>query len=300
MNPSNPHASSAAGLLLIAMAIVPLVDVSAKFLAEQGVPILQVVWGRFVFGTLFTLPFAMRIDGLRVIKPSLPLLQSSRAFFLFLSTMFFFWALKYLPVADTLAIYFVQPIIVTALSPLLLREHVGIRRWATVAAGFVGVLIIIRPGFAEFNAGSLLAFASGTSSACYILLTRHMSGSVNPLVTTFQTNLIGTLAVTAALPLVWLPLSINQWGLLAGLGLVAIISHYFITRAYNQGEASLLSPLAYTEMVTSVMFGWYFFGDFPDNYTFFGVGILIACAIYISARERVRAVPAVKPPRQSI
>ncbi len=294
---TNQNTVLAVGLMLAAMAIVPLIDVFAKYLAEDGVPILQLVWGRFAFGMLFTLPFAMCIGGSGVFRPSLPHLQAGRAFFLLLGTLFFFWALKFLPIADTLAIYFVQPILVTALSPIILRENVGIRRWATVVAGFIGVLIIIRPGFTEFNLGSLLALGAGTASACYILLTRHMTGSVNPMVTTFQTSLLGTLALTAALPFVWSPIDAGQWAMLAGLGLFAIIGHYFITRAYDLGEASLLSPLAYTEMVTSVLCGWYFFGDFPDNYTFAGVSILIACAIYISVRERKRAIPLTKPLR---
>ena len=285
---SAPNPLKAIGLILVAMAILPLIDVCAKFLGQQGVPVVELVWGRFFFGALFTLPFALRVEGANALLPSHPYLQTGRAALLILGTVFFFWALKFLPIADTLAIYFVQPILVTALSPLLLGEHVGMRRWASVAAGFVGVLIIIRPGFAEFNLGSLLALGSGTSSACYILLTRHMTGSVNAMITTFQTNLIGAVALTASLPFFWQGVSPNQWLMLAALGFFAIIGHYCITRAYDLGEASLLSPLGYTEMINAVFCGWYFFGDFQDRYTFIGVSILIACAIYISVRERKR------------
>jgi drug/metabolite transporter (DMT)-like permease len=268
------------------MAILPLIDVCAKYLGQQGIPVFQMVWGRFFFGAVFTLPFALKVAGPAVFRPSHPKLQSSRAGLLIMGTACFFWALKYLPIADTLAIYFVQPILITALSPLVLGERVDLRRWLMVLLGFVGVLIIIRPGFQQLNPGVFFALGAGTMSALYILLTRHLTGSVGPIVTTFQTSLIGAIALTLSMPWIWMSPNLNQWLLLAALGFFAILGHYFITKAYNYGEASLLSPLGYTEMVTAVLFGWYFFGDFPDHLTFVGVAILMGCAIYISLRER--------------
>lgn len=268
------------------MAVLPLIDVCGKFLGQQGVPVFQMVWGRFFFGTVFTLPFALRVAGPAVFFPSHFLLQTSRAVLLILGTACFFWALKYLPIADTLAIFFVQPILVTALSPFILGEQVGLRRWIMVFIGFIGVLIIIRPGFQDLNPGVFFALGAGALSSLYILLTRHLTGSVSPIVTTFQTSIIGAIGITLAMPWIWVNVNLNQWLLLGALGFFAILGHYFITKAYNYGEASLLSPLGYTEMITAVIFGWYFFGDFPDNWTFFGVAILIGCATYISVRER--------------
>jgi drug/metabolite transporter (DMT)-like permease len=280
------NSTKAIVIMLIGMAIIPMIDVFAKFMGQQGVPIVQLVWARFFFGALFTLPFAMHINGTSIFRPSHPVHQSMRAALLILGTILFFWALKFLPIADTLAIYFVQPILVTALSPLILGEHVGPHRWATVAAGFVGVLIIIRPGFQEFNLGMLLALGAGLCSACYLLLTRHLTGSVNAMVTTFQTSMLGAVALTAVMPFIWFPVDGSQWSMLVGIGFFAIVGHYCITKAYDLGEASLLSPLGYTEMITAVLCGWYFFGDFPDAWTFVGVTILMGCAIYISVRER--------------
>jgi drug/metabolite transporter (DMT)-like permease len=272
------------------MTILPLIDVCGKYMGQQGVPVFQMVWGRFFFGTLFALPFAFKVAGTAAVLPSRPLLQSTRAALLILGTACFFWALKYLPIADTLAIFFVQPILVTALSPIVLGERVGIRRWTMVFVGFIGVLIIIRPGFQQLNPGVFFALGAGTVSSFYILLTRHLTGTVSPIITTFQTSMIGAIALSLAMPVIWRSVSMNQWVLLLALGFFAILSHYLITKAYDYGEASLLSPLGYTEMVTAVFFGWYFFGDFPDRYTFLGVAILIACAIYISIRERQRSV----------
>lgn len=219
-----------------------------------------------------------------------PFFNALRAALLIAGTICFFMALHTLSIADTLAIYFVQPILITALSPLLLREKVGIRRWITVAIGFIGVLIIIRPGLVAFNIGSVFALASGTASALYIIVTRHLTGKANAMVTTFQSSVIGAAGLTLAAPLYWLPVTNQQWLLLILLGAIAIAGHYLITKAYDYAEASLLSPFNYTEMIMAVVAGWYFFGDFPDNWTFTGVAILIACAIYISVRERKRGI----------
>jgi drug/metabolite transporter (DMT)-like permease len=275
----------AIGFMLIAMAVLPLIDVCAKYLGQLGVPIAQMVWGRFFFGAALTLPFALKVGGRSAFLPTHPILQASRAVLLICGTAFFFFALRYLPIADTLAIYFIQPILITALSPLILNETVGLRRWMTVCIGFVGVMIIIRPGLQTINPGVFFALAAGFVSALYILLTRHLTASVSPILTTFQTNLFGAVFLTLAMPFVWSSVGLHQWLLLIALGFFAVLGHYFITKAYNIGEASLLSPLGYTEMINAVIFGWYFFGDFPDVYTFVGVAILMGCAIYISTRE---------------
>jgi drug/metabolite transporter (DMT)-like permease len=281
-----PKTLKAIALLVTAMSILPLIDVCGKYLGQQGVPVFQMVWGRFFFGAVLTLPFALKVAGRGALRPSHPLLQSSRAGLLILGTAFFFWALKYLPIADTLAIFFVQPILVTAFSPFVLGERVDARRWTMVLLGFIGVLIIIRPGFQDLNPGVFFALAAGCMSALYIMLTRHLTGSVAPMVTTFQTSAIGAVVLSAAMPWIWFDVDLNQWLLLGALGFFAILGHYFITKAYNYAEASLLSPLGYTEMVTAVLFGWYFFGDFPDIWTFVGVGVLMGCAVYISVHER--------------
>jgi drug/metabolite transporter (DMT)-like permease len=131
-----------------------------------------------------------------------------------------------------------------------------------------------------------MALAAGTSLALYFLVTRRISGQAPAMVTTFHTNLMGTLVISLAVAFVWHPPTGGEWLMFAALGLIAGFGHYLIVRAYDFAEASLLAPLAYTEMVTSVALGWWFFGDFPDGWTFLGVTILIGCAIYISVRER--------------
>ena len=272
--------------MLTAMAILPFIDVLAKVLGQQGMPILIVVWARAVFGALMTLPFAIRAEGLAAFRPRRPLHHLSRAVLLFCATFLFFQALKHLPIADALAIFFVNPLVIVVLSALVLRERVGPRRWAAVAVGFVGTLIIIRPGLVEVNPGTFYALGSGVALGSYLVMTRHIAGAADAMVLTFQTSAIGAALMTLALPLLWQMPDPAQWPMLVGLGVVATLGHVLITMAYEHGEASLLAPLAFTEIIMATVFGWWFFNDLPDRWTVLGVAILIGSAIYISIRER--------------
>jgi drug/metabolite transporter (DMT)-like permease len=296
VTPAGPssHPLLGIGLMLTAMAVLPFLDVIAKHLGEQGVPVLQIVWARLFFGALLTLPFALKLAGVKGLVPNMPLMHAVRAGFIIAATGFFFWALHYLPIADTLAIFFVQPLILTMLSPFFLGEHVGVRRWSAVLTGFLGTLIIIRPGFQELNPGVFMALAAGACLAFYLLLTRKIAGSAPAMVTTFYTTLSGAIIMSAAVLFVWETPTLSQWGYFVLLSVIANGGHYLIIRAYDHAEASLLAPLAYTEIIMATLAGWYFFGDFPDGWTFLGVGILIASAIYISWRERVRNVEPIR------
>ena len=278
-------------LMLGAMALLPVIDVIAKMLGQAGMPILQVVWARLALGAVMTLPLALQIAGPAGLWPARPVYHGLRAVLLSGATFCFFMSLKYLPMADALAIFFVQPLVVTVLSALILRERVGPRRWAAVALGFVGTLIIIRPGVVEVNPGSLLALGAGTLLACYFVMTRSIAGQSHALVTTFQTSLMGGLMLSLMVPFVWQAPDLLQWGQLALLAAIATYGHLMIVRAYDHAEASLLAPLAYFEMVTSTVMGLIFFGDFPDGWTLAGVAVLIACALYISMRERAAGRP---------
>ncbi len=278
------------GLMLLAMAVLPFIDVIAKHLGRQGVPVLQIVWARLFFGAIITLPFALKLAGPRGLLPNMPAMHFTRALLLVSATALFFSALHYLSIADTLSIFFVQPLIVTMLSPLVLNEKVGLNRWIAVAIGFLGTLVIIRPGLQELNPGVFLALGAGLSLAGYMLLTRRIAGSAPAMVTTFYTSLMGALIMCVVVIFVWQPVSAAHWAYFVLLAVIANGGHYLVVKAYDHAEASLLAPLAYTEMVMATLAGWYIFNELPDFWTFAGVGILIACAIYISVGERNRSI----------
>lgn len=282
----SPNPLKGIALMVSAMAILPLIDVIAKTLGQWGLPILIVVWARLAFGAALFWPLA-RKEG--PFWPDRPLFHGLRAALLASATLTFFLSLNHLPIADALAIFFVQPLIVTALSGLVLREKVGLGRWVAVAVGFVGILVIIRPGFQALNPGSLLALAAGTFLAVYFVLTRSITGQTTAAVTTFHTNLMGALMLTLALPVVWQAPTAVEWAMLVALGVIATFGHFLIVRAYDHAEASLLAPFAYTEMIGAIAVGWIFFGDLPDRWTLGGVAILLAATLAITMQERAQA-----------
>jgi drug/metabolite transporter (DMT)-like permease len=278
-------------LMLSAMALLPIYNGTAKYLSVDY-PVAQVVWARYFFHLAVLLPLVLWRYGARVLVPPRFRLQLLRGTLLVADTFLFFAALALIPLADTLALTFVAPLILTALSALALGEQVGLRRWSAVAVGFVGTLIIVRPGFAAFEPGALLAVGAGMAYAVYQLLTRKLAGSAPPLVTLGYTALVGTLVMTAALPAYWVTPSLVDFALMVGMGATAAVAHFLIISAFERAQASLLAPFNYCEMIGAVTIGYLVFGDFPDSWTWLGVLILVASGIYISWRERrVRAAP---------
>lgn len=304
MPDTKPSSLKGVLFLITAMGLLPFLDVVAKYLGQAGMPILMIVWARMAFGVALTLPFVvMGGGGAKALLPDRPHWHLLRAGFLIAATFLFFFSLKTMAIADALAIFFVQPLVVTALSPIVLKETVGLRRWMAVGVGFVGTLIILRPGLSAFGPGSLLALGSGVCLGCYMLVTRAMKGKTSPVVTMFHTSLMGAILTTVAVAFVWQHPTLWQWAQLFMIGAIATVGHLLITRAYENAEASLLAPLAYTEIVMATILGWAFFGDFPDRWTMLGVLILIGSALYISARERVVKVvgpEGLEPPTKAL
>lgn len=275
----------AVGLLVAAMALVPVMDGIAKHLSGR-LPVLQVVWARYFFHLVWLLPVVLWRYRLHTFRPAHPWLQLLRGAFLLGGTILFFSAIRWMPLADALALLFVYPLVVTAASPPLLGERVGPRRWAAVVAGFAGACIIIRPGSAVFGGPALLALGSGFSYAAYIVATRRLSGSAPAMITLTFTALVGLAVMSALMPFVWATPSAGQLGLMLCMGLIAVIGHFMLIMAYERAPASVLAPFGYSEMVMAVVVGWVAFGDFPDGPTWIGIAVILASGVYISLRER--------------
>ncbi len=261
-------------------------DGLAKHLSSE-IHFLEVVWGRYLFMVLISFPITFIFFKNYLQWPKNLSIQFARSIFLFLSTVLFFYAISILPLADSLTLMFVSPILVTLLASIILKEKVGFRRWIAVILGFIGALIVIRPGFKEFNPASLAAIGAGFSYALYIISTRKLSSLDNPLLTLIFTGLSGAVLITFIVPFVWITPSFNQWLLLFGLALAGTIGHLFLILSFNYAEASKLAPLAYFEIVTNVIIGYYFFGDFPDFWIWLGLFIIVSSGLYISIRENI-------------
>lgn len=275
------------GLMLASVALLPVMDGFAKSMSEVFAA-AQLVWARFLFQSLLIVPLALATSPRAMLRPTRLPLQVGRGIGILVGTFLFFGAIRTMPIADALALLFIAPLIVTALSPLVLGEAVGLRRWSAVLVGFVGALVVLRPGVTVLQPGALLALGAGVSFAGYVLVTRRLSHAAPPLVTLAFTSLVCLAASSAVLPLVWVAPDGGQLARMAAMGAIGAGGHYLMIRAFEKAPAALLAPFGYAELVTATIIGYYWFGDFPDGPTWLGIAILVASGVYISLRERVR------------
>ena len=271
-------------LNLLAWVFLPFMDGIAKYLSAD-MPVLQITWARYFFTVAFTLPIMFFFYNKKLVWSDKPKLQILRGLILLCANICFFYAISVIPLAKALTLAFVAPLIVTAFSPMLLGEKVGVRRWTAVIIGFIGSLVVIRPGFLEINLASLAALGTGVMYGFYLIITRKLSTSDNPLLTLLLTGLVGLVAVSGIVPFIWVNPNLSEWSMMAGIGVFACIGHLFLILSLKYADASKLAPLGYSEIIPNVIIGYYFFGNFPDNWTFLGLAIIVISGIYISRRE---------------
>ena len=271
---------------LLGWMFLPVMDGFAKFLSDD-LPILQITWARYFFTVFFTLPIMIFFFKKQLVWSDKPKLQILRGIILLSANICFFYAISIISLAKALTLAFVAPLIVTAFSPVMLGEKVGFRRWAAVVVGFTGSLVVIRPGFVELNFASLAALGTGILYGFYLIITRKLSTSDNPLLTLLMTGMVGAILVSAIIPFYWVKPSLNQWSLMAGIGVFACIGHLFLILSLKYADASKLAPLGYTEIIPNVLIGYYFFSEFPDKWTYVGLLIIILSGLYISRREYI-------------
>ena len=271
-------------LNLSAWAVLPFMDTIAKYLSSE-LSFFQITWARYFFTVFFTLPFMFFFFRKNLTWTTQPKLQIFRGLTLFFANILFFYSISVISMAKALTLAFVAPLITTALSPIFLGEKVGFRRWSAVIIGFVGSLIVIRPGFIEFNLATIAALGTGFFYGIYLIITRKLHSSDSPLLTLLLTGIVGAVIGSFLVPIVWVNPTFNQWSLLALMGIFACLGHLFLILSLKYADASKLAPFGYFEIVTNIILGYYFFADFPDNYTFLGLFIIIFSGVYIYYRE---------------
>ena len=269
---------------LLAWVMLPIMDGFAKYLSAD-LPVLQITWARYFFTVAFTFPIMLLFYRNQLKWSDKPKLQIIRGLILLIANICFFYSISVISLAKALTLAFVAPLIVTAFSPMFLGEKVGFRRWSAVVIGFIGSLVVIRPGFVEINLASLAALGTGVMYGFYLIITRKLSTSDNPLLTLLLTGVVGAVIITCVMPFVWVQPTINQWSMMAAIGVFACIGHLFLILSLKYADASKLAPFSYFEIITNIIIGYYFFSDFPDNWTFLGLFIIVLSGIYISRRE---------------
>jgi len=274
---------------LLAWAILPFMDTIAKYLSSD-LSFFQITWARYFFTVLFTLPFMFFFFRKNLTWTTQPKLQIFRGLTLLFANVLFFYSISVISMAKALTLAFVAPLITTALSPFFLGEKVGFKRWSAVIVGFIGSLIVIRPGFIEFNLASVAALGTGFFYGIYLIITRKLHRSDSPLLTLLLTGVVGFVVASFLVPVVWINPTFNQWSLLALMGIFACLGHLFLILSLKYADASKLAPFGYFEIVTNIILGYYFFSDFPDFWMWIGLLIIISSGIYITIRERSRGV----------
>jgi drug/metabolite transporter (DMT)-like permease len=245
----------------------------------------------FCRGIFIGVPLAFLIwqaGGLKSLRPVNPKGHLARAILVIIGTYLFISSLKYLPIADAVAITFAGPLFVTAMAPRLLSEQVGWRRWMAVFAGLVGIIVIMRPGGGLIQWAALLPLAASLAGAFRDILTRHMSAKESSVSLLFYTSLAVTLAGLATVPFVWTPVSLTDWGWFALSGLMVGGAHFLMIETFRFGEAALVAPFRYSGVIWAALLGYFVWGDIPDSGTVIGISIVVAAGIYILHRQRIQ------------
>lgn len=277
------------------MFLFSAVDTQAKFLTDTLHPI-QIVWFRQL-GLLGGVIIMLAIRGFSILHTAYPALQITRGALAAGSATIFIVAVSYVPLADAVAVSFVAPFIVTLMGALVLREPVGIRRWSAVAIGFVGTLIVIRPGMGAIHPAVMLVILAATLFALRQILSRVLSGSDRTMTTVAYTALVSSFILTFPLPFVWQwPQTNIELALLGSMALMAAVAETLVIKALEVAQAVVVAPLQYTLILWSTLYGYLVFADLPDFWTWTGALIIVATGAYTLHRERMvsRQRPALK------
>jgi drug/metabolite transporter (DMT)-like permease len=270
---------------MLAMLCFAGMDAISKWLVADY-SVAQMIWIRYILLCLFAW-FVVRRQGLRVaFRTTRPVLQIVRSLIAVVEGAMFVLAFRYLPLADTHAVGATSPLIVIALGLLFLGERAGPARWLAVAAGFVGVLLIVRPGFRSLEWPLLLPLVGAAMWAGYQILTRLASLSDSPGTSLLWSAVVALIATSFVGPLYWQWPTATAWALMIVISLMGAVAHYALIKALDYAEAGAVQPYAYTLLVWVTILGFVIFGDVPDFWTILGAAIVVASGLYTWHHDR--------------
>lgn len=281
------HPFRGIALVLLSTIFLGCSDVTAKYLSTS-LPSIEITWIRFLTFTLLFTPVMLPASPFYAMRTKRPGLHVMRGAALLGSSLFFITGLGFLPIAEASATGFVAPLFVTALSIVFLGEKVGMRRWIATALGLIGVLIILRPGTSAFHPAAVFPLISAACWAGTLILTRMMSGREAVVTTMAYSSLTGLAILTALVPFVWVTPSWTAIALGIFIGVASTAGQWIVVLAYRYGDASVLAPFSYTQLLWVSILGYFIFGEVPDVFTITGAAFIVASGLYIAHRERVR------------
>lgn len=273
--------------MLAAMFAFSLNDVMGKWLvATYGVAQLLLI--RSIAATIMLAPAIRRVGLRHIASPPKRSLHVLRAICSTGEVAMFYWAVVYLPLADTVAFYLASPIFVTLLAVIFLKEKVGWRRWAAVCVGFVGVLVAVKPTGTGLGWPALIAISGSLLFAGANVLTRRLAGTDEVTLVSWQVLSALAFGLLAA-PFAWTPPTLRDFLALMLLGIVSAFAHMGVNRSLKYAPAAVVIPYQYTLIVWALILGFLFFGDWPASNVLIGAGIIVAAGLYIFIREQIRA-----------
>jgi S-adenosylmethionine uptake transporter len=274
--------------MLAGMFVFSAVDAQAKYLT-QYLPSLQIVWARQI-GLVVGVMILIVWHGRAILRTGFPMLQITRGAAAALSATLFIIGLNFVALADAVSVTFVAPLVVTMLAALLLGERVGLHRWTATIIGFLGTLVVIRPGLDSFHPGLLLPLLAAILFAIRQVISRHIGSRDRTETTLAYTALTAFLMLSVVQPFIWQPISsLKLIAILASMSLMAALGEFLVIRALEIGQAVFVSPLHYTIIIWASLYGYLLFGQFPDIWTWVGSFVIMASGLYVFYRERKRA-----------
>ena len=276
---------------LVGLFGMAVMDACAKLLGS-GYAISQVVLARNAIGALAVLVFvAAAPGGFASLRPRRPRLLLLRSAVNVGAAYLFFSGLRYLPLADAFAIAFAAPLFITALSVPVLGEHVGIRRWAAVIFGFIGVLVVVQPGTDSFQVAALLPLGAALSYAVAMLIGRKLTRELSTAAIMFWPSLAAVAAMAVLMPAQWRTPTLGDSGIFVFMGVIGTAGMALITQGYRHAPAAVIAPFDYSVLLWGVIFGWVLWQDIPGPHVWVGSSLLIASGLYILHRETRKPSP---------
>ena len=277
------------GLVIVAVACFATLDTAAK-ISTAAVPIMMAIWFRYFFQAVATTLLLLPRYGVSVLRTEHPRYQVLRGSLLLASSTLAFLSLRYMPLAEFTSVVLIAPLVVTLFAATVLKEDVSLLRWVLVAGGFVGTIVILRPGGSVFSWAILLPLGLVFTNAWFQVLTSRLARTEKPLTIHFYSGWVGAIIGSIALPFVWEPLpGWNWWALLCLMGFMATVGHFFLILAYQRAPASTLTPYLYAQIAFAMLAGWIMFAQVPDTASLVGIGLIAICGAtgaWLTVRER--------------
>jgi drug/metabolite transporter (DMT)-like permease len=272
-------------LMVLAVSLFPVSDALSKYLVGTY-DVLQVVWIRYVVQFAAVLAVLAPRSRWHLMRTRRPGLQAVRGFFTALSTLAFVTALGFVPLVDAVTLLFSSSLMLVALSVPLLGERVGIHRWSAVIIGFIGVLVVMRPGMGVLHWAAAGALVSAFSNAIFQIATRALSVTDRAITTFFFVNVTGVVLLGPAMFFVWIPMPWDAWVWVTAAGLLSGAGHYLMIRSFDYAGASVLAPFNYAQIVIATLIGYFWFSEIPDLWTVVGLVVVVGSGLYILRREQ--------------